>query len=291
MVGEQTTEPELAQVLVPVANPATARGLIRLASALSTRQSPSQLIALKIVTASRGVPLEEARRYVLSMREHYEDVLAAAANSAREQGVDLRQEIQVAHGVAPGILSFASGLPRLELILLGWKGTVSPRRVRRSINQEIVRRARANVAVFREREPGPIRRILLPMGWGPHARFGLRLAERLVHTLEAELTVLRVLPMIGEIDWEGERAALSRVIGEEAPSLRHGTELRLAREPAVVPAIMAEAGRASYNLLIIGASNEWWLRNWLFGAIPDLIAEQAPCSVLLVRSYEPGIVP
>jgi hypothetical protein len=43
-------------------------------------------------------------------------------------------------------------------------------------------------------------------------------------------------------------------------------------------------------LLIIGASEEWFLRNWLFGSIPDVVAEQASCSVLLVRKHEPAIV-
>ncbi len=50
------------------------------------------------------------------MRERYEDALAEAASSAHEQGVDLRQELQVARAVPSGILSFAASLSRLELI-------------------------------------------------------------------------------------------------------------------------------------------------------------------------------
>ncbi len=280
----------LAQILIPVANPDTAQALIQVASALGAAEPPAELIALKIVTAPQGVPLDEARRYILSMREQYEGALAQAAAWAREQSVDLRSELVVARAVAPGILAFANELADPGLILLGWRGAVSLRRVRRSINQEIVRRARTNVAVLRVRARGPIRRVLLPLGWGPHARFGLRLAARLVQNEGVALTVLRVLPTVGEVDWEGERSALLQLLAEEAPALRYDTELRLVREAAAVPAILAEARREPYDLIIIGASDEWWLRNWLFGAIPDLIAEQAPCSVLLVRRHQPGLI-
>jgi hypothetical protein len=40
-------------------------------------------------------------------------------------------------------------------------------------------------------------------------------------------------------------------------------------------------------LLVIGASNEWGIKSLLVGAVPDAVADQAPCSVLMVRRYEP----
>ena len=39
-----------------------------------------------------------------------------------------------------------------------------------------------------------------------------------------------------------------------------------------------------YDLIIIGASNEWGLRQWLFGSLPDKVANNASASVLMVRS-------
>lgn len=278
----------LDRILVPVANPATACGLVQMASALGSGQPAAEIIALRIVTAPGGMSLDEARHYILPMREQYEGALAQAADYAHEAGLPLSTELEVAREAAKGILDYARNLPDLGLILLGWCGEVSRRRVRRSINQAIVSQAQTNVAVLRLRESGlgSLRRVLLPVGWGPHARLGLRLAERLAYNTKAAVTVLRVLPMSGEVDWEGERAALVTLLQEEAPGLRYGTELRLAREPAAVPAILAEAQREPYDLIIVGASDEWWVRTWLFGAIPDQVAERAPCSVLLVRQQE-----
>jgi nucleotide-binding universal stress UspA family protein len=50
------------------------------------------------------------------------------------------------------------------------------------------------------------------------------------------------------------------------------------------------AGQVGYDLIAIGASEEWFLRNLLFGSIPDRIADGAPCSVLMVRKHEPAPV-
>jgi nucleotide-binding universal stress UspA family protein len=41
----------------------------------------------------------------------------------------------------------------------------------------------------------------------------------------------------------------------------------------------------TYDLIIIGASHEWRIRNFLFGSIPDIVADHAQCSVLMVRRY------
>ncbi|MCL6430651.1 MAG: universal stress protein [Anaerolineae bacterium] len=275
----------LGRILIPLANPATASALIRLASMLGAGEPPAELVALRVITPPRGISLKDTRRQTLTEPRPADGALREAAAWAEAQGIALRTELQVARGVAAGILAFANSMPDLDLILLGWRGTGKPQ-TRRDISQEILWHARAHVAVLRAGLPGPVRRVLVPVGWGPHARFGLRLAERLACHIGAAVTVFRVLPATGDVDWEAERAALGHLIAAEAPGLRYGTELLLTRSAATAVAILNETQRAPYDLVIIGASEEWPLRNWLFGAMPDQIAEQAPCAVLLVRSYE-----
>jgi len=38
---------------------------------------------------------------------------------------------------------------------------------------------------------------------------------------------------------------------------------------------------------VMGASEEWSCQTRLFGSVDDWVADQAPCSVLLCRRYEP----
>ena len=53
----------------------------------------------------------------------------------------------------------------------------------------------------------------------------------------------------------------------------------------VTGGIFEELQRESHDLVIIGASREWGIRNVLFGTIPDVVADKASCSVLMVRRY------
>jgi len=55
----------------------------------------------------------------------------------------------------------------------------------------------------------------------------------------------------------------------------------------VTDGIRAQLDAHSYDLVIIGASREWTVRQALFGTIPDVIADHAYCSVLMVRRYLP----
>jgi nucleotide-binding universal stress UspA family protein len=76
----------------------------------------------------------------------------------------------------------------------------------------------------------------------------------------------------------------------------------LKRNDSVVEGILAEASASSaepsaqvadgagYDLIAIGAPEEWFLKTLLFGSIPDQVADGVPCSVLMVRKHEPAPV-
>jgi nucleotide-binding universal stress UspA family protein len=53
----------------------------------------------------------------------------------------------------------------------------------------------------------------------------------------------------------------------------------------VTDAMTAFKDSHSQDLIIIGASHEWRIRNVLFGSIPDIVADYADCSVLMVRRH------
>ncbi|MDH4218367.1 MAG: universal stress protein, partial [Candidatus Aminicenantes bacterium] len=55
-------------------------------------------------------------------------------------------------------------------------------------------------------------------------------------------------------------------------------------DTSIVEAIVRVA--KDHDLVVMGASNEWFLRRRLFGSIPDQIANNSPVSVLMVRSGE-----
>jgi amino acid transporter/nucleotide-binding universal stress UspA family protein len=286
--AEQATEAHRHEILVPVANPATTKGLITLASALAHGHPGTGVTALKVAPVPIALPLSVAQERLDGQDVTDEDILRRAAKHGAAGGVRIQMLLRAAHGIASGITAVAESRPDTRLILLGWRGTLAIDRVRNSVDKEVVRSAPCDVAVLLNRGLNGVRRILIPAGGGPHARLGLRLAYDLARGEEAELVVLRIVRR-KDADLAAEQAAAEKLIHDELGDVDGRVSARIVQSAAVVDSILTEA-RQGYDLLVIGASEEWFLRNWLFGAIPDEVAERAPCSVLLVKKHEPSPV-
>jgi CIC family chloride channel protein len=270
--------------MVAVSNPATVGGLVRLAAWLS--RPGDEFVVVRIVPVSKDASLEEAQREAVLARR-FQDVLKRAERCGREAGAQVETVLRAAHDVASGIAGEAASRERVHLLVLGWRGPSDEGRRSTDICRDVLRKAPCDVAVFLNRGPVRAEHILVPMGGGRHARRGLRLAAGLAARHGAKMTVLRV-DSARVHDPALAKAAVEQVLrdelGDDAGKLP--VAARVVQAATVVQGIREEA-QHGYDLLIIGASEEGFLRNWLFGSIPDTIADDVPCSVLLVREYEP----
>jgi nucleotide-binding universal stress UspA family protein len=231
-----------------------------------------------------------AQEYLESHEDSHRDLLRRAAKHGAKAGVRVEMLLQAARGVASGILGVAEARPDTGLMLLGWRGPMTLARVRTSIDKAVVQRASCDMAVLRDRGLDQAKRVLIPAGGGPHARLGIELAHRLVTSEEGRLTVLRVLLGKEEPDLRQEEELLHKLVEEVLGEADERVQVKTVRASSVVGGIVAEAQEGEYDLVVIGASEEWFMRNWLFGSIPDVVAERPPCSVLLVRKHEPSAV-
>ena len=100
------------------------------------------------------------------------------------------------------------------------------------------------------------------------------------------MTVLRVVRPADDLDAEAEMRGLCHLAEEVLGGPDTRVRTRIAVHEAVVDGILEEAHRGEYDLLVIGASNEWAVKSLLVGSVPDAVADRAPCSVLMVRRYE-----
>ncbi|MBN1484762.1 MAG: amino acid permease [Chloroflexia bacterium] len=284
---EQALESRRNEILVPVANPTTAKSLITLAGTLAQGGVASEVTALKVVPAPLNLPLSVAQEH-FAQDPAQDDILRRAAKHGAAVGVRVNMLLQAVHGIASGIVAVARNRPQTRLILLGWHGPLALKRIRSSVDKEVVNSAPCDVAVLLDRHPEQVRRILVPAGGGPHARLGLRLAHDLATGSEGEVVILRIARG-EEVDTAAEETALQHMARSELGETGDRVSTRVRPSSSVVEGILEEA-EMDYDLLVIGASEEWFLRNWLFGAIPDEVAERARCSVLMVRKREPTAV-
>jgi len=268
----------------------------------------STLAALSVVKIPRATPLELAQDFLDGQENGRKVLLKRVADYAHEQGVPVRTLLRAARGISSGILGVAEARGGVGLILMGWRGQLSTQQVAGSVVKDVVYGAGCDVAVLRDRGVGEggVRHVLVPVGSGPHARLALRLAWDIIKAEDGSLTALRILPPFDhaqgaeasgadEVDMEVEMDVLRQLVEDELEEIPEEVTFRLKRSDAVVDGILAEAsaqveGQSDYDLIAIGASEEWFLKNRLFGSIPDRIADGSPCSVLMVRKHEPSAV-
>ncbi len=296
-VTAQTVEAAHREILVPVANPLTAESLIKMAVILGRGREESTLAALSVVKMPGATPLEMAQEVLDRQENGRKALLKRVADYAHEQGVPVRILLRAARGISSGILGVAEARGGVGLILMGWRGQLTTQRVTGSVVKDVVYGVGCDVAVLRDRGvgEGDVKHVLVPVGGGPHARLALRLAWDIAKAEEGSLMALRILPEADPVDMEVEMEVLRQLVEDELGEIPEQVTFRLKRSDSVVEGILAEASaqtadQANYDLIAIGASEEWFLRNLLFGSIPDRIANGAPCSVLMVRKHEPSAV-
>jgi nucleotide-binding universal stress UspA family protein len=157
----------------------------------------------------------------------------------------------------------------------------------------VLKLAKGNVLVLKDRGIPKLKKILVPVSGGPHARLGLKIAQELASQWGATITALNVQRGKGvsdassDFDRQSVELFQSKALDFVRETLlRAGVEAepRVIQDTDIVKAIVRTA--EDHDLIVMGASNEWFLRRRLFGSIPDQIANNASVSVLMIRSEE-----
>ncbi len=279
-----------SRILVPVANPATARSLGRIAHVLA-RSSEDTTVCLLTVVPRDALRNGAGERAMARLGVRQNQLLAGVAGGLHSENVPVYTKVRAADTVAEGILAEVRNHGSDKLILLGWPGPLPPDAVAANLVKVILRQAPTGVAVLKDHHLGPIRRILVPIGGGPHSRMAVRVAYEIAEEEDARVTALfcACSPRLAE-EMEDELLLLREIIEDELGHVPTSFTTRVARAPDVVAGITAEMERQRYDLLVMGASEEVWTGRQLFGSIDDQLAVELPCSVLLVRQHESAVM-
>ena len=277
------------RILVPVANPRTAERLANLATALAQASEDTSVCVLTVVPASPRVPAAAAARMAERLNARQKALLMHIAEAALARNVPLYAKLRVAPSIAEGIAAETSD--SVKLILMGWPGSLPPEKLAQNAVKIVLRGARSNVGVLLDRGLDQIRQVLVPVGGGPHSRLALRLAYEIAEECGAQVTALHCVCEPCTPEELGDRMDLLReIIEDELGSVPPQFRLRLKQEEGVCEGVLAEVTHNAYDLLVVGASEEYQQPRALFGAVDDTVAGAAGCSVLMVRRYEPAVI-
>jgi nucleotide-binding universal stress UspA family protein len=156
---------------------------------------------------------------------------------------------------------------------------------------DVLKIARGNVLVLKDRGLQDVRRIIVPVSGGSHALLGLRLAQDLADEWKASITALNVQigrgPSAAHTEFDRQSIQLfqdkaGEFVKDTLDAVGVSADVEVVIDTDIARAIAKTAQKQ--DLIVIGASEEWALRRRLFGSIPDKVADRAEASVLMVRS-------
>lgn len=289
------------RILLPLANPRTARDLVRIGSGVANGR-PTRITALSIVE----VPEEESLAEGATLARTARRLLQRVLDFGDEEGVEIRTMVRIGRQAAEGVIE-AVGEEKADLVIFGWGGPPTPSEAARAEAEAIeaqlagapprepavfsqtidrvVRESPCDIAVVKQRGMEKVDSILVPVRGGPHAELALRLARDLGKHFDADVVVLHVVPSgIGERALERERQALDAFVREHGG--RHARGL-VVEARSVRTAIIREA--AHHDLVIMGAAAQPGAApdgQYLFGAVPEAVVSRAKPTVMVVKTKQ-----
>ena len=266
------------RVLVPLHNPDHVIPLMKLAIPLA-KAHEGEIIVLGVIDVPINLPPHEGMRFV----HHKTPLLKKAIEYGKEQGVETRSAVRIAHQVWDGILHAAEA-EKATLILMGWKGYTTTRdRIMGEVTDKVVRHAPCDLITVKLMGDRPIRRILITTVGGPHATLAAEYVG-IYHDAEGyEVTCCYVVePDAGEDDRETARQWIQKTI--RLTHLEGKADMRLLEGKKVATTLIRAA--ADYDLIALGTSREGVFSNVLFGEIPEKVARYAHTPVMIVQRYE-----
>ncbi|MBW4519947.1 MAG: cation:proton antiporter [Scytolyngbya sp. HA4215-MV1] len=279
------------RVLVPIANPKTQQGLIRLAGELalgnrigadqlqSAAVYPLSLIQLEEDYAFESTPTEVDR--LIARRQVEIDALVDTLQPA-----ELRQWIhpiiQVSNDVSSTTVEIAD-LEKVDLILVGWhRPAFSKNRLGGRVGQ-ILNLAKTDTAVFVDRQHNKLESLLVPYVDDIHSHLSLELAVRLLINHEnCHLTILQITPEnLTENDISNQ---LQPFLHPLPANLRDRIHIPVTQTNQALQAVVKAS--ISADLTIVGVSREWGLERQTLGGYTDELSVQCHSSLLITRKYD-----
>jgi nucleotide-binding universal stress UspA family protein len=292
------------RILLPLANPRTARDLVRIGSGIgsaSGARRKKEITALGIVEVPEDQSLAEGATSARTARRLLQRVLAFGD----EENVEIRTMVRIGRRAAEGIIE-AVAEEGADLLIFGWGGPPASSRgggpepdgptgavdaamptVFSPTIDAVVRQSPCDIAVVKQRGLEEVGSILVPVRGGPHAELALRVARDLSQRFGAHVVVMHVVPNgIGERACARQQEALDRFIKEHGGGRRASGLVREAG--SVRQAIIREA--AHHDLVVMGASaapsNAGSDGRYLFGTLADAVASRAKPTVIVVKTRQ-----
>lgn len=276
------------RILVAAITVRTAQSLVKLASRLAEHQEDTSICLFSVVKALPGQSDAAIEEMVQDKQASQREMLSQTAPIAQKRNVPIYTKTKVSASVESGIFDELASPNPVKLVLMGWPAKDSMIKLPHNIIKEVLVMARRDVGVLRDRGLNGLKHILVPVGNGPNARLALKMAADLAFQKDVTITALRLIPEdLDEEKQEDELLQLQEIIEEEMGTLPDFLTTLVKPANDVQAGIIAETEQTDYDLMIIGAAEEVFSANYIFGKLNDALIDEVKCSMLIVRRFQP----
>jgi uncharacterized hydrophobic protein (TIGR00271 family) len=274
----ESTAIQAQRVLVPVANPATAPGLIRMAWKLADKEH-GRILALYVTLS--GSELNEDTFEALTR------IVEAAANS------DIKIELitQTSPSIARGILDAA-----LEhgatLMVLGFQAPARGRVVLGPVVESLARTTPCDLVVFRNPTHSMInlndvQHVILPLNGSDNSKVAARLGLTLADVYNAQPNAIYVQTDPDLPSWFGLARIEASLAGLDET---RRVQRQVVRANDIVKGILTRCDQN--DMIVLGFSEQSSLDQWIFGNVAQRMLSQAPGPVIIAkRAIRAGLTP
>ncbi len=274
-IKEQKKENRKNEIIIPVANPNTAAGLLNFGRKIALAEESTTVVPVKVNVFPDNL---------LTIADY--DVMMQSMG-VQDSVVQMLKEYEAEPCMRPVLINSRDAFHAImsvvrkeknPLVIMGWHGSGLAKYMHGNITYRMLQEAPADVGVLRMHDQqNTFRNILFPYGGGKYSKMTAKVVNRIANAYDAKITLLNVVDH--EEDVEDTRVYLNK----SAAKFDQPTEIQVCSGDLIERVVEYSK---QYDLIIMGASLDWGIQEVVKGFRTDKIMEQAACSVLIIKSYD-----
>ncbi len=258
-------------IMVAVANPANALGLIRNTYKICEEKN-ANLELLHMVPVPDHVPLSDADRYMLEGKEGITEMMMYLSPH-----FNVNSTIKYCRNIARGIISSVRE-KKTKLLIMGWHGSSDKQEFHlSSVIDPIVERTPSNVIIFKGISGNKYQTVLVPISGGANCLLAL---ETAIILSENDAQIVAFYVDNGKYNYD-----IQKDVNEISSQIDLGNktiETHIVKSNNVYETIMQKTNE--FDLIVIGNTNKSVLENFWNGSLPEKIAHECKKPIAMVKA-------
>lgn len=270
------------KIYVPVANPDTLETLVNFGKNIAKSEENTVVIPLHAANVPDTIPLDSGYYGELQETiEGWQQVLGKLRKFEQEESLYIKPQVIFSRDTTHGIVSSIENHSN-TFVVMGWHAHDLAYDITGGMVTSMFEQAPADIGVLKNNnnhDLKEINNILFPYGGGRYSQSTAKIVKRIADAFQADVTIMRV---VDQIDSISEEIEYKEQIQYAMKNLTNNFDVET-KQGELVEEVVNLSGE--YDLIILGASLDWGLKDYITGIRSDEIVENAICPVLVVKTY------